>query len=192
MSVKGPAKEYLEALSDELRVGGRYRRRVLEELASHIDDAAERDQARGMSVEEAQRRAIERVGPVPAVAERFSTTRRLWRASACGRGVRVMAYLGAAVVLVCALAAPFTIRDSDGHLGLEVTAALIAAVALLLFDLWTPTSKRALTVLAGVVGVWLAAGVRLVSDGDVLFCVQVYGCVLAAAVLLSARRRLNM
>src|SRR5262249_2522946 len=146
----------------------------------------------GLSAEEAQRRAIEQVGSVDAVAERFSTTRRQLQTGARERGVRLIAYLGAFVVLACTSLLPVFAGDSDRHLGLEVAAALTAAVAVLLLDIWASTSRRVSTVLAGVGCVWVGAAVALIRDGDALFCAQVLGGVLAAAVLVSAARRFSL
>ena len=188
MSGAGPAQEYLEAVGQELRVGRRYHRRVLEELAAHIEDAAEREQRLGLSAEDAERRAIERVGPADTVAERFTTT----GCRARERPVRVMANLGACLVLACATLAPLTAGDSDGHLWLEVSATLAAALAVLLLDVRPWASRRASVVPAGVAGVWIAVLVILIRDGDVAFCAQVFGGVLLASMLLSATRRLSL
>jgi hypothetical protein len=73
VSATGPAQEYLHALNRELRVGRRYRRRVLQELAGHIEDAAARERGLGLSADQAQRRAVERLGSIGTVAERIST-----------------------------------------------------------------------------------------------------------------------
>lgn len=188
MSGTGPAREYLDAVGQELRVARRYRRRVLAELAAHIEDAAEREQRLGLSAEDAQRRAIERVGPADTVAERFTVTRRLGRE----RGVRMLANLGACLVLACATLAPLIAADSDGHLWLEVSATLAAALTVLLLDLSPWASKRVAVVSAAVACVWIAAAVALVRDGDVLFCVQVFGGVLIASTLLAVTRRLSL
>jgi hypothetical protein len=188
-----PAQKYLEAVGQDLRVGRRYRRRVLEELASHIEDAAEREQRLGLSAEDAQLRAIERVGAPKTVAERFSSARRAARASARERRVRLMGYVGAGLVVACATLAPLNAPDSsDAHLWLEVSATLAAALAVLLLDVWAWASKRVSAVLAGVACVWVATFVILVRDGDVVFCGQVLGGVLLAAMLLSATRRLSL
>jgi hypothetical protein len=193
VSGAGPEQKYLEAVGKELRVGRRYRQRVLAELASHIEDAAEREQQLGLSSREAQRRAIERVGAPETVAEHFSFARRVARASAPKRRVRLMGYLGACLVVACAALAPLGAPDSsDGHLGLEVSATLAAALAVLLLDTSSWGAKRGAAVLAGVACVWIAAVVILVRDGDVLFCAQVFGGVLLAAMLLSATRRLSL
>jgi hypothetical protein len=40
--------------------------------------------------------------------------------------------------------------------------------------------------------VWIAAVVILVRDGDLLFCAEVFGGVLFAAMLLCAARRLSL
>jgi uncharacterized membrane protein YeaQ/YmgE (transglycosylase-associated protein family) len=192
VSATGPAQEYLHALNRELRVGRRYRRRVLQELAGHIEDAAARERGLGLSADQAQRRAVERLGSIDTVAERISTTRRASRTGARERCVRFMAYLGACVVLACASLLPLVAGDSDGHLGLEVAAALTAAAAVLLVDLWTLTSRRVSAVLVGLGCVWAAAAVALIRDGDALFCAQVFAGVLGAAVLLSVARRLRL
>jgi len=165
---------------------------VLEELASHLEDAAEREQRLGLSSMVAQRRAVERLGSPDTVAQRFSITRRVARAQARERGVRVTAYLGACLVLACAALAPITAGDADGHLGLEVSATLAAALAILLLDLRAWAAKPIAAALVGVGGVWIAAVVMLVRAGDVLFCAQVFGGVLLAAALLFATRRLSL
>jgi hypothetical protein len=187
-----PARDYLDSVGRELRVGRRYRRRVLSELAGHIEDASEREQRLGMGAEQAQRRAIERIGSVDAVAARFSTMHRSSRARQREKRVRSMAYMGAIVVVACAALAPVATGDSDGHLGLEAAATVVAAVAVLLLDTWMGTSKRVSALLAGVVGVWIAGAVILVRDGDPLFCGKVFAGALIAAVLLSATRRLSL
>ena len=193
MSGAGPAQKYLEAVGQELRVGRRYRRRVLEELASHIEDAAGREQQLGLSSHDAQRRAIERAGAPETVAKHFSCAHRVVRASTRKRRVRLMGYVGACLVVACATLAALTAPDSsDGHLGLEVSATLAAALAVLLLDAWSWAAKSVAAVLAGVACVWIAAVVILVRDGDVLFCAQVFGGVLLAAILLSATRRLSL
>jgi hypothetical protein len=146
-----------------------------------------------LSAEDAQLRAIERVGAPEAVAERFSSARRIARASARERRVRLMGYLGACLVVACATLAPLGAPDSsDRHLGLELSATLAAALAVLLLDACAWASKRVSAAVAGVAGVWIAAVVILIRDGDVLFCAQVFGGVLLAAMLLSATRRLSL
>jgi hypothetical protein len=192
VSTAGPTQEYLDAVGKELRVGRRYRRRILTELADHIEEGSERERRHGMSAEQAQRRAIERVGGVATVAEHFSTTHRDSRASMRGKGIRLTAYLGVFVVLACITLAPLAAGDSDSHLGLEISATIAAALAVLLLDLSVWASQRVSALLAGVVGVWIAAAVVLVRDGDALFCGQVFAGVLIAAALLSAARRVTM
>jgi hypothetical protein len=166
---------------------------VLAELGSHIEDATERELQLGLSSYEAQRRAIERVGAPETVAEHFSSARRVARASARNRRVRLMGYVGACLVVACAALAPLTAPDSsDGHLGLEVSATLAAALAVLMLDAWSWAAKRVAAILAGVACVWIGSVVILVRDGDVLFCAQVLGGVLLAAILLAATRRLSL
>jgi hypothetical protein len=95
-------------------------------------------------------------------------------------------------VLACATLAPLATGDSDGHLGLEISATIAAALAVLLLDLSEWASTRVSALLAGVAGAWIAAAAILVRDGDALFCGQVLGGVLIAAVLLSAARKVNL
>jgi hypothetical protein len=193
VSGAGPAQKYLAAVEKDLRVGRRYRRRVLEELASHIEDAAEQEQRLGLSADDAQRRAIQRVGSPETVAARFSSARRAARTTVHERRVRLMGYVGACLVVACAVLAPLAAPDSsDGNLGLELSPVLVAVLAVLLLDAWAWASKRASAVLAGVASVWLAAVVTIIRDGHVLFCAQVFGGVLLAALLLSATRRLSL
>jgi hypothetical protein len=73
-----------------------------------------------------------------------------------------------------------------------VSATLAAALAVLLLDAWSWAAKRVAAVLAGVACVWIGAVVILVRDGDLLFCAQVFGGVLLAAMLLSTTRRLSL
>jgi ClpA/ClpB-like protein/S1 RNA binding family protein/HAAS domain-containing protein len=65
-------ERYLARLRQELRVNLLFRERILEEIADHLLEGAEREQEKGASPEEAQRRVIERFGDVEAVARWWS------------------------------------------------------------------------------------------------------------------------
>jgi hypothetical protein len=164
---------------------------VLEEIAAHLEEAAERERRGGLSAGEAERRAIERVGPVPAVAERCSVTRQRSVAGARERALRALPWLAAVVVFACVSLVSLTAEEPDRHLGIEVVAAVAAALAVLLFDIWDGAARRVSALLAGTAGVWVGASVLLASEGDALFCVLVLAGVLGAAGLLYAGRRLH-
>ena len=62
-------ESYLQRLVSELRKHGVASVRVVEEAREHLVDAAEQARQRGLSIEEAEREAIERFGPPELVAE---------------------------------------------------------------------------------------------------------------------------
>jgi hypothetical protein len=76
MTETGPAEdaveEYLDRLLVELRGRGRDVRRILAEVEGHLHDAMEAAMAEGLSVEDAERRALARFGSPAAVARRFA------------------------------------------------------------------------------------------------------------------------
>jgi hypothetical protein len=191
VSADGPGRQYLDALARELRVGWRYRRRALAEIAAHFDDVAECERRRGASAEEAERVAIRRLGAVGTVADEFSRSRRDALALARVRALGASAYLGAALVVACALLARLTVGDSDGHLGLETAAAIASAVAVMLIDRWPGRAGRARIALTCVSAVWIATTAALLTSGDVLFCGLTLLGVGAAVTLVYRARRLR-
>jgi hypothetical protein len=95
--VEHEAHEYLAAISRELRVRRRYRRRVLAELAAHIEDAVADERSRGASTEEAVRRSLDRLGGAEALAAGLTVAHRDSIAVTQRRAIRLTGYLGAAV-----------------------------------------------------------------------------------------------
>jgi hypothetical protein len=63
---------YLARLQAALRVSLELRERILCETEDHLREAAEREQARGLPPDEAQRRVIERFGEPEAAAQWWS------------------------------------------------------------------------------------------------------------------------
>jgi hypothetical protein len=170
MNENGPGREYLEALAGELRVGRRYRRRVLAEVAAHLEDAAERERRLGAGPDEAEHLAIQRLGPVGSVAEELAGAHREGFVLARVRTLRRISTFGAALVLACALLARVATSDSDGHLGLEAAAAVTAAMVLLLVDTSQRAPRYVAIALACVVLAWTATTAALLSDGEFEFC----------------------
>jgi hypothetical protein len=165
---------------------------VLAEIAGHIEDVAERERRRGAGAQDAERVAIRRLGSARAVAAELSAARRETIALARQRALRWMAYLAAVLVLACASLARLTTGDADGHLGLEVVAAVAALIAVLLIDGWRRAGARVGSAVVCVVGVWIAASAALVGAGDVAFCGQVLLGVGGAATILHAARRVRL
>jgi hypothetical protein len=66
-----PKRSFLRALARELRWRPLARRRLLIELAQHLDDSAAELQASGLSPDAALREAIRRLGDVEAIASSF-------------------------------------------------------------------------------------------------------------------------
>lgn len=94
---------YVAALAARVRVPRRHRERILGEVREHLDDAAARLVAQGLSRSAAEQRAVESFGLAGALAEQFNhqsaatTTRRMpMLLAGCGAGV-VGGFLGAAI-----------------------------------------------------------------------------------------------
>jgi hypothetical protein len=183
--------EYLAALAGELRMGARYRRRVLHELSMHLEDAVAAEQRRGLSPEEAERRALERLGELQAVADEFVAARRLWIASVQERAIRLAGYASAAVVVGCASLERLLTGDPDGHIGIELAVAIVSVVAILVIERAARARVCARATLLSVAGVWVTGTVLLISGGDVLFCLLVLGGVLGAGMLLYSARSIG-
>jgi hypothetical protein len=188
----GPGREYIEALAGELRVGWRYRRRVLAEIAAHLEDGVERERRLGAAPDEAERLAIQRLGPVGRVAEELDRAHREGFVLARVRMLRILSNLGAALVVACASLAGLATGDSDGHLGLEAAAAITAAMAFLLVDTSQRTSRYVAIALGCVVLAWTATTAALVSDGELEFCALTALGVGAGATLVYWARRAGL
>lgn len=104
-------QEYLNKLANELGSGRRLRRRVRREIQAHLNEAVLEAGRQGFSAHEAERRALERLGPPELVAARFaeelpgrSTLKRAFVASSA------MALAGA--IAAVALLVPSESRDT--------------------------------------------------------------------------------
>jgi hypothetical protein len=100
---------YLAELERQLGVGRRGRRRILREIAGHLEDAARQEERAGLTRSEAEARAIARVGSAEALGTRFGEDTRppSWALSlAAGCAV-----VGAGVI---ALALVFTLSGTSG------------------------------------------------------------------------------
>ena len=71
MTAHGILGEYLETLEHALRFRAEEKRRILLEAEDHLLEDAARDEASGVAVEDAERRAVKRFGDPQAVARRF-------------------------------------------------------------------------------------------------------------------------
>lgn len=69
-------KTYLRALNRDLWMRGLSDPEALTEIESHLLESVERGQAHGLSLEEAERQALERFGPVKTVANAFEKERQ--------------------------------------------------------------------------------------------------------------------
>jgi hypothetical protein len=67
-----PRKRVLKAVAGDLRVGPLARRRILAELADHIDDAVDDLRGTGIPLEEAVEEAVRRLGDARAIADAFA------------------------------------------------------------------------------------------------------------------------
>jgi hypothetical protein len=135
MSAVGPIDEYLAELSLYLTVGGRRRRRVLEEVADHLEEAVEWRQSEGETPEAAALHAIAQFGPPAVVARSFSAA---WGGARLRHAVAWVVGAGALLVLVSAA------RHLGRPAALWPDAALLT-VAGLAFQV---------TLIAGAVGAW--------------------------------------
>jgi hypothetical protein len=125
-------REYVAALSRDLRVGPRRRRRILAEVEDHLSEA---------SAEQAEEAAIERFGPVEEVASRFN---RQWRVRTRLAGAGVLAGIAIVFFSVQGLMdgvlppAPWPEAETPGYLAWQSGAArglLVAALVLALAGL---------------------------------------------------------
>lgn len=115
---------YLSELERELRLPGRLRRRVLDEAADHLHEAAEAFTAEGMGRDDAEWAAVAAFGPARGLARRFAeelATRAVGRAG------------WAAAVAAVAFGLPFADRRPTDPLSLfAVQVAFVAGLVTLI------------------------------------------------------------
>lgn len=104
--------EYLHTLARTMRVSQRSQRRILREIQEHLEDAVRQEEDTGLGRIEAERRAVARLGPVEALADRFTEV------PAAPRHLR--AALAFAAVCATAAAAIFAF-EFDGTSGVSPT-----------------------------------------------------------------------
>lgn len=100
----GPRETVLRALAAELPVGPLARRRILAELADHIDDAVDDLRRSGLPRDEAMREAVRRLGDAETIARTFGATR-----TRAARWSRVHARRSLAWMMVAAMSAVTTV-----------------------------------------------------------------------------------
>jgi hypothetical protein len=150
-------REYVAALSRELRVGPLRRRRILAEVEDHLSEA---------SAEEAEEAAITRFGPVEEVASRFN---RQWRVRTRLAGAAVLAGIVVVFLSVQALMdgvlppAPWPEAATPGYLAWQSGAAqglLVAALLLTLVGLaggrWSAVFLAAALVALALAGAFVS------------------------------------
>lgn len=74
MTSADPREGLLDALAGELHGGPRARRRILTELADHIDDAVDDLRGSGVSEAEAIEEAVKRLGDTETIANAFGAS----------------------------------------------------------------------------------------------------------------------
>jgi hypothetical protein len=95
-----PRKRVLKAVAGELRVGPLARRRILTELADHIDDAVDDLRGTGTPREQAIEEAVRRLGDPQAIADAFAAAHTRAPAWSRLRGRRSLAWIAAAAMSV--------------------------------------------------------------------------------------------
>jgi hypothetical protein len=100
-------EEYLAELSRHLRVGPLAKRRILREVEAHLQDTVRHETAEGASSQEAERRALARLGPPQELALRFAAN---------GRGPRLrLGAIGVAAAGACIAAVLAVVFVGNDH-----------------------------------------------------------------------------
>ncbi|MCZ7525901.1 MAG: permease prefix domain 1-containing protein [Acidimicrobiia bacterium] len=132
---------YVEEVRRHLPMTGAYRKRILEELRDHLEDAASELESDGMTAHAATQEAIASLGSATQVARRF-------RAAATGRTRLLAALAGCGALIGFAAVRLANVLHADGErLGADVRYSLVWAIGL--------ASG------AAVVGLLIAVGLRL-------------------------------
>ena len=101
-----PREQFVSAVKRGLRVGPLKRRRVVRELAGHLEDTVSELEARGMDESSAVREALRRIGDAGTVTSAFRDVRPRRRRLSRVRSLRSPAWVAvAAMSLVTAVAA---------------------------------------------------------------------------------------
>ena len=99
---------WMRELHDSLSGPRRARRRLLHELAAHVEDAVAEEVANGASHEQAEATALERLGPADEIGRRWSAdaSSRVWTAR-----VRILA----SSLVLAAVVAPVGLAQRSGE-----------------------------------------------------------------------------
>jgi hypothetical protein len=108
----GPIGRYLESLRREMRANPLLARRVMEEVADHLAEAAAGERNAGMDPIQAEERAVRRMGAAGQVARQFDPYDLPFRALVA---LWTLATVGMAVWLVSVIAFVLPARD-PGHI----------------------------------------------------------------------------
>ena len=95
-----PRRRFLSALKRQLRCGWLTRRRVLREIAGHLDDLVAELEARGRSEGEAVEEALRRLGDVEMITSAFLEVRPERRRWSAVRSLRSPAWIAVAAMSV--------------------------------------------------------------------------------------------
>jgi hypothetical protein len=188
---------YLDEVAARLRLPDHLQDEVIEEIAAHLADSIEDDIGRGMPMDEAERQAIERLGPARPLADRIrrthQSTRRLF--AAVGGGMWAAGRDGIRGYIL-GIVAVFALAVGVSGVGGAVASAL---------SLKAPESLADVTVYTAMTGVafwfaaWWAASSLIVvlaarsnrRVSDVRVPVGLVGTTLVAVVVVLVETRHN-
>lgn len=71
--------DFLAEVGASLRGPRRHRKRLVDELAAHIDDAVRAELAANVHIGDAERAVLDRIGNASAIADRWNADRRIVR-----------------------------------------------------------------------------------------------------------------
>jgi hypothetical protein len=148
---------YLHALQRRLWLYGVFDPEYLAEVESHLLEAAEAGVRKGMSAEDAERRAVERFGPINVVANGFANERKN----------RMQSLLLAAAVVAGLFSAYVDSRPNWDDTGILAFGILIVS------GLITLLGARRPWLIALAVGIWIPLHGILIAHN--------YGSILALA-----------
>jgi hypothetical protein len=161
---EGPVARYLAELRREFRGNPLLARRVLEEVADHLADAAAAARESGMSDHDAEAAAVERFGPAPRFSRQFDRFALPLRAILA---LASLATAGMAVWLFYVIAFVLPARD-PAHVPMWLGMAIAyLAWAALSWAFLVAGPRHAVLRIAGPLGAALAMawGLALVAGG---------------------------
>ncbi|HVP40259.1 MAG TPA: permease prefix domain 1-containing protein [Candidatus Saccharimonadales bacterium] len=167
MSEPGPIQEYLRRLRTGLRGDPRLARRVVQEVADHLGEAARAEEARGLSPAEAERSAVDRFGPPEELVRHYARESAALRplgalvALAAGGSLTVAAWLAWVLLFVLPRRDPGSVP-----MWTAVMLGFTGYAALTWWHVWYPYRARLRWVLALGSLAAVAAGTYVVLAMD--------------------------